>query len=70
MGNINFEGAEITVYYNDNEVTIPLSSTQFAACAKLLGLQLSANDNVSCFSDATIQQFMTLSSNPLKLQMK
>lgn len=68
--NIDFEGAEMIVYFNGEEVTIPLSDTQFAACTKLLGLQLQSNSEIACYSDATIKQFMTLSSNPLRLQKK
>ncbi len=65
---IDFEGAEMIVYFNGEEIAIPLSDTQFAVCAKLLGLKLQSNGDVSCYADSTIKQFLTLSTNPLRLQ--
>ena len=64
---VKWEGAEITVYCNGKNCCIDLSPTQFAIVAKILGLQLIGNE-ISYFSDDTLNQFAKMQGNPLRLK--
>lgn len=65
---INWEGAEIYYYYNGESYSFSLSNTQFAIIAKILGLELNKNGDITCFSDETLQQLINFKGNPLKLE--
>lgn len=62
-----WEGAEICFYTNGESHSFSLSDVQFAVIVKMLGLQMNRNDEISCFSDDTLKQFLTMKGNPLKL---
>lgn len=64
---INWEGAELCYYLNEESHSIELSNTQFAIIAKILGLEIKQDGSVNCFSDETLIRFTKIKSNPLKL---
>lgn len=65
---IDWEGAELCYYYNGESYGIDLSDTQFAIVAKILGLEITPDGSVTCFSDETLKRFANMNSNPLKLK--
>lgn len=64
---IDWEGAEISYYYNGESYSIGLSDIQFAIIAKILGLEIKEDGSVKCFSDETLLKFTKIKGNPLKL---
>lgn len=65
----NWEGAELC-YYDSESHGIALSDMQFAIIVKILGLQVHPDDTVTAFSDATLEKFMQMESNPLRFNRK
>lgn len=65
---IDWEGAELCYYYNDESHGIDLSNTQFAIIAKILGLEINPDGSVNCFSDEALKRLANMDSNPLKLK--
>lgn len=65
------ESAEIGIdAINGNHFSVDLSPTQLAVICKILGFKFTADGNMSCFSDTTLEQLMAMKGNPLKLQEK
>lgn len=62
-----FEGAELCFYIDGNSNTLSLSNKQFYTILKILGISFTET-SVSCYSDATLDKFMELKSNPLRMQ--
>ncbi len=64
---MTIEGAEITVYFDIGEnLSLDLSETQLKAVMKLLGVKFKGL-NVCYYSDETLQRFMEMEKNPLRL---
>ena len=66
---MDWEGAEFCYYYNGESYEVGLSDVQFAIVIKILGLRMSM-DGITCFSDDTLEKFMSMDSNPLRLMDK
>lgn len=65
------EGVDLTVYFrNGNSYSVPLSSVQTAIIIKILGLSKDYDDDdeMSCYSDETLKQFLKFKGNPLRLK--
>lgn len=65
---MDWEGAELCYYINGESNSIALSNVQFAMIAKLLGLEIKPNGEVTCYSDNTLKRFATMQGNPLNLK--
>lgn len=64
---MTIEGAEITVYFDIGEnISLDLSKTQLKAVLKLLGVKFKGL-NVYYYSDETLQRFLEMEKNPLRL---
>ena len=63
---MNWEGAELCYYCDGESYEVELSDVQFAVIIKMLGLRMSGN-SITCFSDGTLERFMSMDGNPLKL---
>lgn len=64
---MTIEGAEITVYFDIGEnLSLDLSETQLKAVMKLLGVKIKGL-NVYYYSDETLQRFLEMEKNPLRL---
>jgi len=66
--NMNFEGAELSLYSTNGTFSFALSDVQLAAVIKLLGLKPSPGNGVSCYSDDTLHRFSRMEGNPLALR--
>lgn len=71
--NVNsFEGAEITIYTQaGGQFNFELSPMQVYVTLKLLGFQFEKGNNssYSCYSDKTLDSFLSYKSNPLNLKL-
>lgn len=65
-----WEGAELYYYYNEESHGFELSDAQFAIIAKILGLEVNSNGEISCYSDETLKQFLEMKENPLRLKKR
>lgn len=64
---MEIEGAEITIYFNIGEnISLDLNETQLKAVLKLLGVKIKGL-NVYYYSDETLQRFLEMEKNPLRL---
>lgn len=64
-----WEGAELAFYVDGESYSFSLSDIEFIAVAKLLGFKMDLETGeITAYSDETIKRFMTMESNPLKLQ--
>lgn len=64
---MTIEGAEITVYFDIGEnISLDLNETQLKAVLKLLGVKINGL-NVYYYSDETLQRFLEMEKNPLRL---
>lgn len=64
---MTIEGAEITVYFDIGEnISLDLNETQLKAVLKLLGVKIKGL-NVYYYSDETLQRFLEMEKNPLRL---
>lgn len=62
--------AEINLYdENDNQIGFELSATQFVAVCKLLGIQYNGKNEITCYSDETIQRLCEMKGNPLRMEL-
>lgn len=68
---MNFiEGVELNIYsINGQDFSINLSPKQLLIVIKILGLDLTYDGNLKCFSDETLDEFITMKGNPLKLKL-
>lgn len=67
---IDWEGSEISYYYDGESYSISLSDIQFAIVAKILGLEINEDGTINCFSDETLINFTKIKNNPLRLKKK
>lgn len=67
---MNFiEGAELNIYStNGQDLSIDLSVKQLSVLIKILGLDLTDENTLSCFSDDTLNDLIKMQGNPLKLK--
>lgn len=63
---IDWEGAELCLYFNGESYSIDLSDMQFAVLVKILGMKINADESFTFFTDETLKQFTELEINPLK----
>lgn len=65
---IDWEGAEISYYYNGESYSIGLSDIQFTIIAKILGLEINEDGTINYFSDETLINLTKIKNNPLRLK--
>lgn len=65
---IEWEGADLCIYYNGNSLEFGLSDIQFAIVSKILGMEFNNSKSITCYSDETLIKFMQMKSNPLRFE--
>lgn len=66
---MKIDSAEIVIYDTEgNSITFDLNKLQLAMIIKLLGLAVDDDKTMACYSNATLEQFMEMKGNPLRLQ--
>lgn len=70
-----WQGARLQMLINGKDLNVDLSDMQFKTIARILGFEFRYRDDlgqteVSMYDDYTLDQFLTMRGNPLRLVME
>lgn len=65
------ESVDLSIWFDDgNQTEIELSPMQTLVVLKILGIKAASETHITCYSDKTLEQFLELKTNPLRLKEK
>lgn len=65
------ESVDLSIWFDDgNQTEIELSPMQTLMVLKILGIQPAGETYIKCYSDQTLQKFLDMPTNPLRLKEK
>lgn len=65
----DYREAELTVYVNDESVSISLTPMQTGVIAKILGLSFNPDGTYDSYTDETLKRLCAMKGNPLRARI-